>query len=161
AVAVPDVGDAGLRGALRRRHARAARWRARRRAMVHPRRGRRRPRRPERGPGTAAGDLDLALPGRALVSPGPMSVVLRPSIRADLGVLSVWLAAPHVARWWRDPNDESSIHAAYGPAIDGDDPTEVLIAEVNGRPIGMVQRYLLSDNPVYQRALAPAGATAA
>jgi aminoglycoside 6'-N-acetyltransferase len=76
-------------------------------------------------------------------------------------LLSRWLAAPHVARWWREPSDASSVQAAYGPAIDGEDPTEVLIAEFDGRPIGMLQRYLLSDNPDYQRALSPAGAPAA
>ena len=53
--------------------------------------------------------------------------------------------------------DASSVQAAYGPAIDGDDPTEVLIAELDGRAIGMLQRYLLSDNPDYAQALAPAG----
>jgi aminoglycoside 6'-N-acetyltransferase len=90
-----------------------------------------------------------------------MSVVLRPSSRSDLPLLSRWLAAPHVARWWREPSDASSVQAAYGPAIDGDDPTEVLIAELDERPIGMLQRYLLSDNPDYQRALGPAGAPAA
>jgi len=66
-----------------------------------------------------------------------------------------------VARWWRELSDASAVEAAYGPAIDGEDPTEVLIAELDGRPIGMLQRYLLSDNPDYERALAPAGASAA
>lgn len=88
-------------------------------------------------------------------------MVLRPSTRADLPLLASWLAAPHVARWWREPNDASSVQAAYGPAIDGDDPTEVLVAESDGRPIGMLQRYLLSDNPDYAHALAPAGAPGA
>lgn len=87
-----------------------------------------------------------------------MRLGLRPSTRADLPLLAGWLAAPHVARWWREPSDASSVLDAYGPAIDGDDPTEVLIAELDGRPIGMLQWYLLSDNPDYGRALAPAGA---
>jgi aminoglycoside 6'-N-acetyltransferase len=89
-----------------------------------------------------------------------MSLVLRPSTRDDLALLARWLSAPHVARWWRESSEPSAVQAAYGPAIDGDDPTEVLIAELDGRPIGMLQRYLLSDNPDYGRALAPAGAPA-
>jgi aminoglycoside 6'-N-acetyltransferase len=66
-----------------------------------------------------------------------------------------------VKRWWREPSEAGAVEAAYGPAIDGTDPTELLIAELGGRPIGMLQRYLLSDNPDYQRALQPAGTPAA
>jgi aminoglycoside 6'-N-acetyltransferase len=63
-----------------------------------------------------------------------------------------------VKRWWREPGDADAVQAAYGPAIDGTDPTELLIAELEGRPIGMLQRYRLADNPDYERALQPAGA---
>lgn len=60
--------------------------------------------------------------------------------------------------WWREPGDAAAVEGAYGPAIDGADPTELLIAELDGQPIGMLQRYRLEDNPDYQRALEPAGA---
>jgi aminoglycoside 6'-N-acetyltransferase len=63
-----------------------------------------------------------------------------------------------VKQWWREPGDADAVEAAYGPAIDGADPTELLIAELDGLPIGMLQRYLLADNPDYERALEPAGA---
>ena len=87
-----------------------------------------------------------------------MTLALRQLTRADLPQLSRWLEAPHVKRWWRESGDAETVEAAYGPAIDGADPTELLIAELDGRPIGMLQRYLLADNPEYQRALEPAGA---
>jgi hypothetical protein len=38
-------------------------------------------------------------------------VTVRPLARADLARLSGWLAEPHVARWWRDPNDLAAVTA--------------------------------------------------
>ncbi len=90
---------------------------------------------------------------------GPsVSLTLRQLHRSDLPRLSRWLEAPHVKRWWRESGDADAVEAAYGPAIDGADPTELLIADLDGQPIGMLQRYRLADNPDYQRALEPAGA---
>src|ERR1700761_5639494 len=85
-------------------------------------------------------------------------LALRQLTRADLPQLARWLEAPHVKRWWRDPGDADVVEAAYGPAIDGPAPPELLTAELDGRPIGMVQRYRLADTPDYERALEPAGA---
>jgi aminoglycoside 6'-N-acetyltransferase len=87
-----------------------------------------------------------------------LKLALRQLDRADLPQLSRWLEAPHVKRWWREVGDVDAVEAAYGPAIDGADPTELLVAELDGRPIGMLQRYRLADNPDYERALEPAGA---
>lgn len=87
-----------------------------------------------------------------------MRLALRQLDRSDLPQLSRWLEAPHVKHWWREPGDAAAVEAAYGPAIDGADPTELLIAELDGQPVGMLQRYLLADNPDYERALEPAGA---
>jgi aminoglycoside 6'-N-acetyltransferase len=87
-----------------------------------------------------------------------MNLALRRMDRADLPRLSRWLETPHVKQWWRESADPDAVEAAYGPAIDGADPTELLIAELDGRPIGMLQRYRLADNPDYERALDLAGA---
>jgi aminoglycoside 6'-N-acetyltransferase len=84
-------------------------------------------------------------------------LALRQLDRADLPQVSRWLETPHVNQWWRESSDTEAVEAAYGPAIDGADPTELLIAELDGRPIGMLQRYRLADNPDYERALEPAG----
>jgi aminoglycoside 6'-N-acetyltransferase len=77
--------------------------------------------------------------------------------RDDLGLLSEWLAKPHVQRWWREPADTGSIEARYGPAVDGADPTRLYVVEEDGAPIGMIQWYLFEDNPDWRRALAATG----
>jgi aminoglycoside 6'-N-acetyltransferase len=81
-------------------------------------------------------------------------VVLRPLARDDLPLISRWLAEPHVARWWRDAGGPSAVEAEYLPCITGDDPTEVFAIEIGGRPVGLIQRYLISDNPDWARAMA-------
>jgi aminoglycoside 6'-N-acetyltransferase len=88
-----------------------------------------------------------------------VTIELRPMRRDELPLLARWLAEPHVARWWREPADLASVESRYAPAIDGEDPTELLIVQLDRRPIGIVQCYLLADNPSYLDALAPAGAT--
>ena len=68
--------------------------------------------------------------------------------RDDLPLLFAWLRRPHVAEWWRDvPASLASVDAVYGPCIDGDDPTELFVVQVDGRPVGMIQRYLIADEP--------------
>lgn len=84
-------------------------------------------------------------------------MTLRPLTGADLPSLSRWLAEPHVARWWRDPADLPSVRAEYLPCIDGDDPTEVFVIEVTGRAAGIIQRYLIDDEPAWARAVAATG----
>lgn len=76
---------------------------------------------------------------------------LRPLRREDLAAVGEWLAAPHVARWWRDPADAASVRAQFGPVVDGLDPTEVFVIETGGAPVGLVQRYRMSDCPDWAR----------
>jgi aminoglycoside 6'-N-acetyltransferase len=64
---------------------------------------------------------------------------------------------PHVAEWWRDAADPAALERAYGPAIDGDDPTEMFIVEVDGDPIGLIQGYENDDYPDWMRALSGTG----
>lgn len=73
-------------------------------------------------------------------------------------MLSGWLAAPHVHRWWQEDPDPAAVEARYGPSVDGDDPTELFVVEVDGGPVGLVQRYRLADNPDWVASLAPTGA---
>lgn len=84
----------------------------------------------------------------------------RPLCRADFPLLARWLEAPHVRPWWRESTDDAALEANYGPAIDGADPTEHLVVELDGKPIGMVQRCRVGDYPEYQTALEPAGTPA-
>jgi aminoglycoside 6'-N-acetyltransferase len=76
--------------------------------------------------------------------------------RADFALLGSWLAAPHVARWWREPADRASLEATYGPSIDRTEPGRCFLVRSTGRPVGLVQCYRLADYPDWQRALAPA-----
>ncbi|MCX7302777.1 MAG: GNAT family N-acetyltransferase [Hyphomicrobiales bacterium] len=67
---------------------------------------------------------------------------------ADLAMLEAWLAEPHVAAWWDDPETEI---AAIRAAIESVE-TEPLIVELDGRPIAYVQSYdpHLKDGHPYQ-----------
>ena len=85
-------------------------------------------------------------------------VALRPLAESDLIQVSRWLAQPHVARWWQDPADLASVQAEYRPSISGDDPTEVFVIEVAGAAAGLIQRYLVDDEPAWARAVRATGA---
>ena len=67
---------------------------------------------------------------------------------ADLPMLSAWLAEPHVAEWWDDPDTEI---ASIREAMDSVE-TEPLIVELDGRPIAYIQSYdpHLEDGHPYQ-----------
>ena len=74
-------------------------------------------------------------------------------VRGDFDDLRRWLSAPHVRLWWGDPLDAEGIEKEFGPCVDGVDPTLVYVATLSDRPIGMVQTYLLSNNPDYETAV--------
>jgi aminoglycoside 6'-N-acetyltransferase len=87
-------------------------------------------------------------------------LTLRPITRDDLPTIAGWLAEPHVAAWWCDSSDLTDVEAEYLPCITGEDPAEVFAIEVEGRPVGLIQRYLISDEPDWARVLAVAGVRA-
>jgi aminoglycoside 6'-N-acetyltransferase len=86
------------------------------------------------------------------------TLTFRPLDRGDLPRLSRWLAEPHVAYWWRDPSDLASVEAAYVPCIEGTDPAEIFIIEASGRPAGLIERYLVADDPAWDHAIRATGA---
>ena len=59
-----------------------------------------------------------------------------------------------MAPWWPDDHTVAAVEASYGPTVEGDDPTEAFIVELDGRAVGFVQRYLLDDYPAWGAALA-------
>ena len=59
-----------------------------------------------------------------------------------------WLRREHVARWWRDDIAESL--AEYRAALEGREPTDHYLIVVDGRPVGMIQTYLVSDYPEWE-----------
>jgi aminoglycoside 6'-N-acetyltransferase len=72
-------------------------------------------------------------------------IEFRPLAEDDLPLLEEWLKRPHVRRWWRDDLTESL--AEYRAAIEGREPTDHYVIFVDGRPVGMIQTYLVSDYP--------------
>jgi len=72
--------------------------------------------------------------------------VFRPVSEADLPRIAGWLAEPHVAAWWDDPETEI---AAIRDHIDSVS-VEPLIVELSGKPIAHLQSYdphLEDDHP--------------
>lgn len=86
-----------------------------------------------------------------------MPICFRPLKRRDFPMLSAWLGQPYVAAWWREPADLPSIEARYGPSVDRQDPTQIVIAQWSGGAFGLIQRYAMADEIAWQRALAVAG----
>jgi RimJ/RimL family protein N-acetyltransferase len=71
-----------------------------------------------------------------------------PLTEADLPLVEGWLRREHVARWWRDDIGESL--AEYRRALEGREPTDHFLIEVDRRPVGMIQTYLISDYPEWE-----------
>ncbi|MGV9672141.1 GNAT family N-acetyltransferase [Gordonia sp. NPDC003504] len=65
--------------------------------------------------------------------------------RADFVLLGEWLADPEVARWWCHDSDPAAVERDFGAGVDGDEPGENLIAEIDGRAAGLVQRSRVGD----------------
>lgn len=63
-----------------------------------------------------------------------------------------WLGRPHVRRWWHDP-DRSFGHVE--DALDGRDATVCYLIVVAGRPVGLIQDYLVSDFPEWEEVVGP------
>lgn len=84
----------------------------------------------------------------------------RPLSRADFVLLGRWLAAPHVAAWWREDPSGDAVERRYGPAVDGADPTEMFVVEWRDEPVGFTQRYRFADDPAWARVMGAAGAPA-
>ena len=75
-------------------------------------------------------------------------IEFRPLTGDDLPLVEEWLRRDHVALWWRDDIGESL--AEYRAAIEGREPTDHYLIVVGGRPVGMIQTYLVSDYPDWE-----------
>ncbi len=81
---------------------------------------------------------------------GTGSVSFRRLQSSDLALLHRWLNAPHVARWWY--GDDTSWHGVqeeYTLYIEGREPVDPYLILHDGRPIGYIQTYLISDDEEY------------
>lgn len=70
-------------------------------------------------------------------------IAFTPLTQDDLPQIEQWLRREHVSRWWRDPIEESL--AEYRAGIEGREATDYYLIVLDGRPIGMIQSYLVSD----------------
>ncbi|WP_421915043.1 GNAT family N-acetyltransferase [Mesorhizobium sp.] len=61
----------------------------------------------------------------------------RPVTRKDLPMIAAWLAEPHVAQWWDDPEKEIAQIREHIDSIS----VEPLIVELDGKPIAYLQSY--------------------
>ena len=84
-----------------------------------------------------------------------VTVSLRAMTRADLPLLQRWLREPLVARWWHHDTSDEAVEREFGPALDGSDPTDLLVVQLDGRDVGLAQRYRLAAYPEYVEELAP------
>jgi len=69
----------------------------------------------------------------------------RPLVEADLPLLREWLRRDHVRRWFDGPETYEDVERYYL----GDRSIDVLVVELDGRPVGLVQTYLVADHPDY------------
>lgn len=83
--------------------------------------------------------------------PAEVVVGLRAMTRADLPDVLRWRQAPHVARWFvaSGPVTAETIEERYGARIDGDVLTRMWVVEANGRSVGLLQDYRISDHPEF------------
>ncbi len=81
------------------------------------------------------------------------AVSFRALERSDLGDLATWLADPSVRRWWKEDADPAAVASRYGPVLDGSDPTEVFVVEIDHRPAGIFQRYRIALTPTWHTTL--------
>ncbi|MER9524707.1 acetyltransferase [Mesorhizobium sp. M0292] len=67
----------------------------------------------------------------------PVLYDFRPVVEKDLPMIAAWLAEPHVAEWWDDPETEIAGISEHIDSIS----VEPLIVELDGRPIAYLQSY--------------------
>ena len=87
-----------------------------------------------------------------------MNLTFRPLTRADFDQLGTWLSRPHVERWWKHEWTPEALEADFGGATDGVEPTEHFVVQLDGRDIGLIQRYFIGAYPEWLHALRVVGA---
>ena len=81
--------------------------------------------------------VDLSTPRKRFTVDADLRCGLRPLVPGDLPTLARWRAESHVARWW----------SGEGPSTS--EAVNRWVWEVNGRSVGLVQDYRISDHPDY------------
>lgn len=71
----------------------------------------------------------------------------RPLTAADLPLLVEWLRERHVARWWNHQHTAEAVERDFGASVQGEEPGEDLVVSLDGHPVGLLQRSVISDYP--------------
>ena len=78
---------------------------------------------------------------------------------ADVPMLREWLLRPHVRRWFHDDPDEHDYPEGtirdWLQAVRGEDPTDMFVIHVDGRPSGVIQSYRVDDYDDYVAQVGP------
>jgi len=82
-----------------------------------------------------------------------VTIRFEPLTRDDLPQLLAWLQQPHVAEWRRDLQTMEQVEADHLPSIHGQEPSYHYVVVVDGRRVGMIQWYLVSDFPEWEEIL--------
>jgi RimJ/RimL family protein N-acetyltransferase len=77
-----------------------------------------------------------------------VNIAFAPLREEDVPLVERWLQEEHVARWWRDPVDETIEKRRAG--IQGRRPTRQFVIVVDDRPAGFIQTYRVADHPEWQ-----------
>jgi aminoglycoside 6'-N-acetyltransferase len=80
-------------------------------------------------------------------------ITFRPLRRDDFGRLATWLAEPRVARWWNHDHSPEAIERDFGTSVDGGDATEMFAVQLDGEPVGFIQRYPIAAYAEYVQEL--------
>jgi aminoglycoside 6'-N-acetyltransferase len=65
----------------------------------------------------------------------------------DFPRLSAWLQDPQVARWWNHEVSAEALERDFGAGLRGEEPGEDIVVLLDGEPIGLLQRSLISAYP--------------
>ncbi|MEM8621019.1 MAG: GNAT family N-acetyltransferase [Actinomycetota bacterium] len=85
-------------------------------------------------------------------SPEP-AVRFRPLTDDDFEMLVDWFADPAIARWWNQPAEIDAVRAKYLPRIEGREPTEMWVPEVDAVAAGLFQCYRHEDHNEHDAAV--------
>lgn len=91
------------------------------------------------------GDSGVSLAGE------PTRVGFRRLQASELPMIHRWLHTPHVARWWyEDTGPYEKVAKQYSAYIEGEEPVEPFLILHEGRPVGYIQWYRVSEDEEYE-----------
>lgn len=93
---------------------------------------------------------DVAAPIGKVEAMPEVDIEFRLMTRDDLPMFVGWQLARHARRWFHAGRmNQAEAERRYGPRIDGDVPTRMWVAQIDGRDAGMVQDYRVADHADY------------